>query len=337
MHNKGKMRQQIKETEYMHPSDRALSVAAEDLDIQFRGEMPVPWADFFLNPRRLRGSDFLMRWSQGVWSEERLIQAVNDTDKYFALPYGPSGVASENDVRATELYFERLEQAGLGQLKRPDLMIYRKSDEAEVKESVERLGGNGELPFTSEDDAVMRNLLSRAILAVEGENSLWRARQMPHYEAALRPMRRLGGQLGLPKSAILPTIIMKEEDRDALREWQQQRGVNIHIWHVFFDMAFGIAFDTAEALINSGKIEPSEQPFSLPGGASSKKTIYKFYYHYAYPLGDAHEEPTLVPDYIEEKNGHILPYVRLDCGRLALSTEAMEVLDQVAAWDEERA
>ena len=88
------------------------------------GHAPLPWSEFLLNPRRLRGSDFLMRWSQGRWSEERLIQALNATGRYFALPYGPSGVAPDNDVRAYELYFERLEAAGLGTVKRPDLLIY---------------------------------------------------------------------------------------------------------------------------------------------------------------------------------------------------------------------
>jgi hypothetical protein len=88
-----------------------LSISAEDIDLELRGITGVSWADFLLNPRRLRGSDFLMRWSQGVWSEHRVIEAVNDTKEFFALEYGPSGTAPDNDVRAFELYFERLEKA----------------------------------------------------------------------------------------------------------------------------------------------------------------------------------------------------------------------------------
>ncbi len=57
----------------MHPFDEILSVSVEELQIELRGHADVPWAHFLLNPRRLRGSDFLMRWSQGVWSEERLM------------------------------------------------------------------------------------------------------------------------------------------------------------------------------------------------------------------------------------------------------------------------
>ncbi len=38
--------------------------------------------DFIINPRRLRGSDFLMRWAQGRWSEEIVIRALNQTERY---------------------------------------------------------------------------------------------------------------------------------------------------------------------------------------------------------------------------------------------------------------
>ncbi|TAK38335.1 MAG: hypothetical protein EPO28_11335, partial [Saprospiraceae bacterium] len=97
-----------------HPFEEALSVSIEHLEFEFKGFQAIGWADFWLNPRQLRGSDFLMRWSQGVWSENRLMDAVNKTDEYFALPYGPSGTAPTDDVRAYELYFERLEKAGYG-------------------------------------------------------------------------------------------------------------------------------------------------------------------------------------------------------------------------------
>ena len=308
-----------------------LSVSAEDIEIELRGQCPVPWADFLLNPRRLRGSDFLMRWSQGVWSEKRIIQAVNETGKYFALPYGPSGTAPDEDVRELELYFERLQQAGLGRLKRPDLIIFRKSDEVSVKKVVHKLGGIQELPFVPEEDVNMEELLSSAILAVECENSLWRVSRMPDYGAELKSQRRLGGQLGLKKSAVLPTVILKEEDRLPLHKWQEEKGIKIHIWHVFYDLAFGLALDAAEDLIIKGKIMPTIQTFQAPGGATSKKIIYKFYYHYAYSLGVAKGEPSLVPAYIEDKNGHILPYVRFEGGSLMISPEALQILDSASS------
>lgn len=253
--------------------ERVLSVSDEDLEIWLRDECWVPWSDFILNPRRLRGSDFLMRWSQGVWSEERIVQAINETGRYWALPYGPSGTAPDDDPRAFELYFERLEHAGLGGVKRPDLLVFPKRHEEATNDIVRRLGGIQELPFTSEDDETMKGLLSRAVLAVECENSLWKAKKMPNYGTALEPQKRLGGRLGMKKSAVLPTVIIKEEDRAPLQEWQGRRKISIHVWHVFFDLAFGLALDTAGELIQNGSIEPTQQTFQAPGGATTKKVF----------------------------------------------------------------
>jgi hypothetical protein len=315
----------------MHTFEAALCVSAEDIEFRLRGHEALTWPEFLLNPRRLRGSDFLMRWSQGVWSEERLVQAVNESGKYFALPYGPSGTAPDDDPRAFELYFERLEEAGLAGIKRPDLLVFSRASRKRVNELVREIGGIRELPFTSEDHDAIRKLLSLAIIAVECENSLWRAQNMPAYGAPLTPQRRLAGRPGLKKTAVLPTVILKEEDRSPLRGWQGRAGIKIHVWHAFYDLAFGVSLDRVEELITAGLIEPTVQTFQAPGGATSKKVIYKVYYHYAYPLGVSREEPALIPAHIEDKNGHILPYVKFSGGRLELTADALEVLNAASA------
>lgn len=320
-----------KQPQEMSLFDQALSVPATDLVLELRGHCHVAWADFVLNPRRLRGSDFLMRWSQGVWSEERIVQAISETGRYHALPYGPSSTAPEDDVREFELYFERLDKAGLGKVKRPDLLVFTKRDEKFVTDVVRGIGGVHELPFTPEDHRDMVRLLRKAVLALECENSLWRAASMPGYGLELTPQARLGGELGLKKSAVLPTVILKDEDRKPLSEWQNRTGVKIHIWHVFYDLAFGIAFDKAEELIETGRIEPTVQIFQAPGGAVTKKIIYKLWYQHAYPVGQSQDEPALVANYIEDKNGHILPYVRFEGGSMALDPDAARVLGKAAA------
>src|SRR3990170_8329851 len=144
---------------HMHPFEKVLSVSKENIILELKDFPILPWADFLLNPRRLRGSDFLMRWSQGVWSENRLIEAVNENGKYFAIPYGPSGTAPTDDVRAFELYFERLDAAGLGNIKRPDILLFKKVDQETIMKAVENLGGISELPFIQENDAHMQDIL----------------------------------------------------------------------------------------------------------------------------------------------------------------------------------
>lgn len=310
--------------------DDIFSACVEDIEFELRGNDSVEWSSFLLNPRRLRGSDFLMRWSQGLWSEERVIQAINETDDFFGIRYGPSGTAPDNDVREFELYFERLEKAGLGEMKRPDLLIFKKADQRLVEKVVEHLGGVSELPFTPEDSEDMQMLLQKAIVAVECENSLWKAKLMPDYGVNLKPQRRLGGKAGLKKNAVLPTIILKEEDRKQLQNWQDTNNVPVHIWHVFYDMAFGIAFDEGQRLIEEGYIQPTEQTFQAPGGAITRKRIYRFYYHYGYQLGDAREEPSLIARYIIDKNGHVLPYVHFAGGAISLTQEALHILRGLA-------
>src|SRR3989344_7472050 len=178
----------------MHPFEKVLSVSKENIALELRDFPLLPWADFLLNPRRLRGSDFLMRWSQGVWSENRVIEAVNETDDFFAIPYGPSGTAPTDNVRAFELYFERLEKAGLGNIKRPDILVFKRFDEQEVNRFLEDVGGVQELPFIIEEK--LRPLLDKAVVAVEAENSLWKSKKMPDYATELTPQKRLGGKLG---------------------------------------------------------------------------------------------------------------------------------------------
>ena len=265
-----------------------------------------------------------MRWSQGVWSEKRVLEVVNRTEDFFAIPYGPSGVAPTDDVRAFELYFERLEAAGLGKLKRPDLLFFARQEKDFVDKFLREIGGVDELPFTPESS--LQPLIRKAKIAIECENSLWVAEKMPAFDKPLKPQKRLGGKLGLSKTAVLPTVIIKEEDRQPLLRWQAENQIPIHVWHVFFDRAYGLALSEAERLIAEGLILPTEQVFQSPNGATTTKAIYKFYYHYAYLLGVAVESPTLIPDFVQDKNGHILPFVRFQGGKIELSQSVWEVL-----------
>lgn len=168
-----------------------------------------------------------MRWSQGVWSEKRLIDAINQTQLFYAIPYGPSGVAPTDDVREFELYFERLETAGLGSIKRPDLLIFNIKDKSFIEDFLADIGGEAELPFVMENE--LQKLLEKAIVAIECENSLWVAEKMPNYNTPMKAQKRLGGKLEFSKTAVLPTVIIKEEDRIPLSRWQERNQIPIHI------------------------------------------------------------------------------------------------------------
>jgi hypothetical protein len=306
-----------------------LSVAAEDLAITLAGHPPLQWLDFLLNPRRLRGSDFLMRWSQGRWAEDRIVEAINSTGRYYAIPYGPSSVApSQERAEEFERYFDRLQKAGLGKLKRPDLLVFRIGDKSEVNSILSARGGLQELPFIQEAD--LKRLLQLAIVAIECETSLWIAEKMPDYNAELQPQRWLGNKPGLRKGAVAPTIILKDEDRRPLKRWQRSHSVAVHLWHLFYDLGFGIALEEAEKLIRGQRVRPQSQVYQAPGGPTTTKRIFKIYHHYSYQIGRITKRPKMTAASITDKNGHILPYVRFEGGRLDLSAEALAVLDRAA-------
>lgn len=313
--------------------DEVLAVSELEFTFTLASFPAIPWDAFLLNPRRLRGSDFLMKWSQGRWSEDGLISAVRGTEKFIAVPYGPSSTAPDDDPRKFELYFEELEKANPAAQKRPDLVIVSAESFKAIEPMLLKIGGTPpnypNLPFVSE--AKLSFLLEKALLAVECENSLWICKQMPYFNVTPRPMKRLGGKPGLPKAAVLPTVIVKEEDRERLRAWQQAQKLPIHIWHVFFDLGFGVAFDDLEKFIVQKELLPQEQRYQAPSGQAQVKTIYKLPYYQAYELCQTVETASLRADSITDKNGHILPFVRFDGGKLRLLPPAMGMLESLEA------
>jgi post-segregation antitoxin (ccd killing protein) len=150
-------------------------------------------------------------------------------------------------------------------------LVFSVKDRAYVEGFIADLGGEQELPFIREEE--LRDLVCRSIIAVECENSLWVCERMPDFGKELKPQKWLNGKPGMSKSAVLPTVIVKEEDRHPLLKWQENNRKPIHVWHVFYDRGYGLALDEAERLVNSGLILPTEQTFQAPGGAVTQKKI----------------------------------------------------------------
>lgn len=249
---------------------------------------------------------------------------------FFALPYGPSGAAPDSSPEEYERYFERLDATGLGRVKRPDLLIFSAKEKDAVIKIVEKIGGVKELPFYPEEDTTIKNLLAKAIMAVECENSLWKAKMMPNYNYQLKPQKRLNGQLGLAKTAVLPTIIMKEEDKGQLAEWQTKNPkVELHLWHAFFDEAYGISFREIIKLIDSGVVQGKIYEFQNAGQSSTKKILYNTPYYLGYKLALSQKEPDLKAQVIVDKNGHIYPYVAFTGGKMKLENDAVKTMTRI--------
>lgn len=103
-----------------------------------------------------------MRWSQGRWSEDRLTQAVNATKSYYAIPSGPRGTAPRNDLRAFELYFERLGSAGMAKIKRPDVLVFDPAGKDDAQKSSNALGGRIVVESGMDKGTVFRTIFPEA-------------------------------------------------------------------------------------------------------------------------------------------------------------------------------
>lgn len=303
--------------------EKWVSLPPDDLDFVLPNLFDPDAGSYYVNPRYLRGSDFLMRWSQGRWSEEVVIEAFGRHHNWKALPFGPSSVAPE-DPKELEMYFERLEASGVG--KRPDLLIFEANTYESIQAVVKRIGIQN-IPFTPEQE--LQFVINKAVCAVEVENSLWVSKAMPHYGKG-RPSKLDPKLTVFLRSQKVPTVIVKDEDLKPLRAWQKKWKIPLYIFHVFYDQGFFISFNRALSLVRKRIVEVTEQTFFAPGGATTTKGIYKIWYSLASPLGEIVQQPELRSKVVQDRNGHILPYVHFSGGRLELSAEVERELESLA-------
>ena len=297
-------------------------------------------------PPTFRGSDFAMRYEQGRWSEDRILESINASERHRAIPYGRSGVGPQNKEEIAAYWAKYIEAESEG--KRPDLLVLRRED-------YERL-----LPQKPEDptlatDETLRPFLEVAVCGIEAENSLWRASKMPDY-----------GTTKLTKmNFIAPTVIVKREDEENLTAWQRHFGIPICVVQVFYDRAYIVTLDQiVEGVKQIQAVEAGEGVETLglfPEDIKARKraadklqkelgvfitdqafpdarrttptikTIYRTHYSRAIPFGLVPPEnyPEFKAAVIEEENGKIMPYVTFRGGVLNLSPEAEQLFDRL--------
>lgn len=305
--------------------------------------MPKP-----TRPPTFRGSDFAMRYAQGQWSEERIMESVNASDSYRALPYGRSQVGPENREEIPGYWEKYIQAEGVG--KRPDVLIMRREDFVRLSDRLPE-------DATLATDEELSPFLEAAVCGIEAENSLWVAEKMPDY----------GAERITRKDFKAPTVIVKEQDAPELMAWQEHYQIPICVVQVFYDRSYIIRLDEVleavdkigairrgEGMESSGITELDEKENKKKAdrfqkdrgifiteqsyadsrtGASSKKIIYRAHYTAAREFGtlDADNPPVAQPRVMFEDNGKIMAYVHFEGGVLDLGTEALSTFGELAA------
>lgn len=284
--------------------------------------------------RKIRGADFWARYQQGVWSEHLLLGATNALEGFFAIPYGCSGAALGQSREEVEAYFATLAPAEMDTIKRPDLLVFAAESRSAVDAIVARLGGLAVLPCLPEQAPDMMELLSHAVAGVECENSMWEVEAMIGYAQRIplgpRARGRHAARRVCPRAIpaayenALPNIITKHEDMGRLEAWESRHQVPIHVWHAFYDLAFGISLRKIRDLLRVGWVAPSAQIYG-----KKTKIIYRTPYQFGYTLARSVEKPEVVSGILRE-GAKLVPYAHFSGGRLELADGVLPLLRDLA-------
>ncbi|MFZ8830798.1 MAG: AccI family restriction endonuclease [Thermodesulfobacteriaceae bacterium] len=185
-------------------------------------------------PPAVASEAFLSTIAQGMWAEEKIIEAVNSTTQFFAIRYGQSRYDGEliSKKDAWKNYVTRVytEMSKYG--KRPDVLIFKK-DGIDIKSIPPDIS---EKP---EDE--IRDIVFKSLVGFEVRSSSY------YYEEYVKARGKEDKEL---------SITVKEEDIERILKWRNTYcGLKpIYYVQIFFDKGFYISFDEILNIIERAKI-----------------------------------------------------------------------------------
>ena len=175
---------------------------------------------------------FLSTIAQGMWAENKLIEAINSTPYFVAIKYGQSRYNHEliSNKWAWQRYVKKvyLQMSKYG--KRPDILIFRKDD---VPPDLPR-------DISEKEEEEIKEIVFKSIAGIECRSSSY------YYDEYVRARGREGKEL---------SITVKEEDLERLAKWRKTYCGSKPLFYLqlFFDKGFFISFDKILEIIARAK------------------------------------------------------------------------------------
>lgn len=266
---------------------------------------------------RPRGIDFVINWSIGSWSEDRVLDAINSTPKYRAFRYGVSR-AGQFTFEEFARYYMRLQQTTSLHGKRPDLIVFDANMLKNLTPDEIRLLNN--LMDTPDNEA--DPLIRKALFGVEVEVSKWHVDKMVEYQQRKGSTTRIMG----------PTFTIKEEDLEPLIEWMKYFNKEILVVQTFYDQAYAIPLSRALELIKGKeKLKKKLRDIAKRQDSKTKKVTYFIpCLKYGTLFGRFDPPPTIKGEVLIDDRGQIWPIVRFENGKLNITADARQLLDEIA-------
>lgn len=242
-----------------------------------------------------RGLDFFIRWSQGAWAEERVIETINRDSSLSAFHYG----ASRGDPKSFEEFkgeWEAYQNAQARMGKRPDVLIFERLLVPELDVKVH----GGLQSMTQRPDVELFGIPERSICGAEVETSFWKA--------------LTAESKGFPLS-----FTLKEEDVSGIRQWMRRTKKPILMVQVFLDSAWAIDL--------GGVIENVERRVvKAQVDYKTRKATYKIPLRQGVPFGSLEEHPVPKLRVLETDRGQILPFPVFEGGKFTLTEDLRALL-----------
>jgi hypothetical protein len=261
--------------------------------------VPIPgWVTPDKTRRRVpppRGLDFFIRWSQGAWAEERVIEAINQDPSLSAFHYG----RSRGDPKSFEQFkveWEAYQKAQARMGKRPDVLVF---DRITLPEMEARVQGGLE-KMIQLPDVELLGVPDRSVCGIEVETSFWKA--------------LTAESKGLPLS-----FTLKDEDVSGIRQWIRTTKRHILMVQVFLDSAWAIDLGPVIEDVGSGKIKAQVD-------YKTRKATFKIPLRKGVPFGKLEEAPVPRLRVLETDRGQILPFPIFEAGRFILTEEMRDLL-----------
>lgn len=263
---------------------------------------------------RPRGVDFLINWSMGSWSEERVLDAINSTGKYVAFRYGVSRVGPFTFEEFTK-YYERLKRAYLHG-KRPDLIVFDVDILRGLTPSETQLLSNLMDVSNGEADPVVK----KALFGVEVEVSRWHVGKMIEYQKKHRATSIIG-----------PTFTIKEEDLRPLITWMKDFSKEVLVVQTFYDRVYAIPFSKALVLIRGTDKGIKPQGVRKRKDPKTKKVTYFIScLRYGVLFGEFDPTPSIEGGALIDDMGQVWPMINFINGKLNMTEGARKLIDEIA-------
>jgi len=266
---------------------------------------------------RFRGENFKGKWSLGSWAEQKIINAINASEHFRAVPYGKSEVSLTKNKKEKQEYWDlHKERESVG--KRPDILVFERDvyDRLITDEKNVALLKNLSNSLESE----IQGFVQSSFFGIESEASIWQGERMTHFG------RHWSEKSGRQKKSVselaswtAPTIIVKDEDLNPLINWQDYYQKPIYIVHLFYDMAFMLDFARLREYIAKGIVKKEKFNYG-----NAPKDIYKTFYGLATEFGKFTELAEIVPSVSQTNGGKFEADLYFEGGEIQINQDTIQ-------------